>query len=46
MKTDPVQVNVGGTADLFCIADANPVTDGMFSWKWMVRDYHVLYMSQ
>ncbi|XP_060744670.1 nephrin [Tachysurus vachellii] len=35
MKTDPVQVNVGGTADLFCIADANPVTDGMFSWKWM-----------
>ncbi|XP_053363734.1 nephrin [Clarias gariepinus] len=35
MKTDPVQVNVGDTADLFCIADANPVTDDMFSWKWM-----------
>ncbi|TSK49690.1 Nephrin [Bagarius yarrelli] len=35
MKTDPVQVNVGETADLFCIADANPVTDGMFTWKWM-----------
>ncbi|KAF4086267.1 hypothetical protein AMELA_G00104930 [Ameiurus melas] len=35
MKTDPVQVNIGETADLFCIADANPVTNGMFSWKWM-----------
>ncbi|XP_026790730.3 LOW QUALITY PROTEIN: nephrin [Pangasianodon hypophthalmus] len=35
MKTDPVHVNIGDTADLFCIADANPVTDGMFSWKWM-----------
>ncbi|MCJ8740330.1 hypothetical protein PDJAM_G00057640 [Pangasius djambal] len=35
MKIDPVHVNIGDTADLFCIADANPVTDGMFSWKWM-----------
>ncbi|KAF7700292.1 hypothetical protein HF521_003250 [Silurus meridionalis] len=35
MKADPVNVNIGDTADLFCIADANPVTDNMFSWKWM-----------
>ncbi|XP_060753669.1 nephrin [Neoarius graeffei] len=35
MKMDPVHVNIGDTADLFCIADANPVTDGMFSWKWL-----------
>ncbi|XP_072547806.1 nephrin [Salminus brasiliensis] len=35
MKTDPVFVNVGDTADLMCEADANPITSGMFSWKWM-----------
>ncbi|KAG9264674.1 nephrin isoform X1 [Astyanax mexicanus] len=35
MKTDPVFVNVGDTADLMCEADANPITPGMFSWKWM-----------
>ncbi|XP_062872517.1 nephrin [Trichomycterus rosablanca] len=35
MKTDPVFVDVGETADLICIADANPITSGMFSWKWM-----------
>ncbi|XP_076832454.1 nephrin isoform X2 [Brachyhypopomus gauderio] len=35
MKADPVWVNVGDTADLLCIADANPITHDMFSWKWM-----------
>lgn len=45
MKTDPVYVNIGDTADLLCIADANPVTDGMFSWKWMVRHFHIYYLQ-
>ncbi|XP_051535079.1 nephrin [Myxocyprinus asiaticus] len=35
MKTDPVFVNLGDTADLLCIADANPITSDMFSWKWL-----------
>uniref|UniRef100_A0A673K3W2 Nephrin-like n=1 Tax=Sinocyclocheilus rhinocerous TaxID=307959 RepID=A0A673K3W2_9TELE len=35
MKSDPVYVNVGDTADLLCVADANPITYSMFSWKWM-----------
>ncbi|XP_028836423.1 nephrin isoform X2 [Denticeps clupeoides] len=35
MKTDPVYVDVGGTADLLCVADANPIIPGMFSWKWL-----------
>ncbi|XP_026120092.1 nephrin-like isoform X2 [Carassius auratus] len=35
MKSDPVYVNLGDTADLLCIADANPITYSMFSWKWM-----------
>ncbi|XP_051718568.1 nephrin isoform X1 [Ctenopharyngodon idella] len=35
MKSDPVSVNLGDTADLLCVADANPITSSMFSWKWM-----------
>ncbi|NP_001035777.1 nephrin precursor [Danio rerio] len=35
MKSDPVFVNIGDTADLLCVADANPITSSMFSWKWM-----------
>ncbi|XP_077063993.1 nephrin isoform X2 [Siphateles boraxobius] len=35
MKSDPVFVNLGDTADLLCVADANPITSSMFSWKWM-----------
>ncbi|KAF4104345.1 nephrin [Onychostoma macrolepis] len=35
MKSDPVYVNLGDTADLLCVADANPITNSMFSWKWM-----------
>ncbi|XP_074539357.1 nephrin [Halichoeres trimaculatus] len=32
-EKDPVVVNLGGTADLICVADANPIISGMFSWK-------------
>lgn len=41
MKSDPVSVNLGDTADLLCVADANPITSSMFSWKWMVSDVFV-----
>ncbi|XP_067367937.1 nephrin [Channa argus] len=34
-EKDPVLVNVGKTADLICVADANPIIHGMFSWKWL-----------
>ncbi|KAM6909683.1 nephrin [Xenentodon cancila] len=30
-----VFVNLGGTADLICVADANPIISDMFSWKWL-----------
>ncbi len=30
-------VNLGGIADLICVADANPIISGMFSWKMLVR---------
>uniref|UniRef100_A0AAQ5X978 NPHS1 adhesion molecule, nephrin n=1 Tax=Amphiprion ocellaris TaxID=80972 RepID=A0AAQ5X978_AMPOC len=36
-EKDPVFVNLGETADLICVADANPIISGMFSWKWLVR---------
>ncbi|CAJ1061659.1 nephrin [Xyrichtys novacula] len=32
-EKDPVVVNLGETADLICVADANPIIPGMFSWK-------------
>ncbi|XP_016363163.1 nephrin-like [Sinocyclocheilus anshuiensis] len=35
MKSDSLYVNLGDTADLLCVADANPITYSMFSWKWM-----------
>ncbi|XP_026883993.2 nephrin [Electrophorus electricus] len=35
VKTSPMFVNLGDTAVLLCIADADPVTSGMFTWKWM-----------
>uniref|UniRef100_A0A3Q2UDL6 NPHS1 adhesion molecule, nephrin n=1 Tax=Fundulus heteroclitus TaxID=8078 RepID=A0A3Q2UDL6_FUNHE len=35
---DPVFVNLGGTADLICVADANPIIPGMFSWKWLMGE--------
>uniref|UniRef100_A0A3P8Z1Q1 NPHS1 adhesion molecule, nephrin n=1 Tax=Esox lucius TaxID=8010 RepID=A0A3P8Z1Q1_ESOLU len=38
-KSDPLPLNLvfqGETADLLCVADANPIVeDGMFSWKWL-----------
>uniref|UniRef100_A0A3B3XTE2 NPHS1 adhesion molecule, nephrin n=1 Tax=Poecilia mexicana TaxID=48701 RepID=A0A3B3XTE2_9TELE len=34
-EKDPVYVNQGGTADLICVADANPIIPEMFSWKWL-----------
>ncbi|KAM8869116.1 nephrin isoform 2-T3 [Spinachia spinachia] len=34
-EKDPVVVNLGKTADLICVADANPIISGMFSWKWL-----------
>ncbi|XP_062322635.1 nephrin-like [Osmerus eperlanus] len=34
-EVNPVYVDVEGTADLLCVADANPVPSGMFSWKWL-----------
>lgn len=33
-------VNIGGTADLICVADANPIIPDMFSWNWLVRNKH------
>ncbi|KAL6109060.1 nphs1 [Pungitius sinensis] len=34
-EKDPVVVNLGEIADLICVADANPIIPGMFSWKWL-----------
>ncbi|XP_071326506.1 nephrin [Trachinotus anak] len=34
-EKDPVFVNMGETADLICVADANPIISDMFSWKWL-----------
>ncbi|XP_029307046.1 nephrin [Cottoperca gobio] len=34
-EKEPVLVNLGETADLICVADANPIISGMFSWKWL-----------
>ncbi|XP_051261482.1 nephrin isoform X2 [Dicentrarchus labrax] len=34
-EKDPVFVNLGETADLICVADANPIIPDMFSWKFL-----------
>nr|XP_014267518.1 nephrin isoform X4 [Maylandia zebra] len=34
-EKESVFVNLGETADLICVADANPIIAGMFSWKWL-----------
>lgn len=34
-------MNLGETADLICVADANPIIAGMFSWKWLVRATYI-----
>ncbi|KAG9341768.1 hypothetical protein JZ751_018490 [Albula glossodonta] len=35
---DPAYVDVGQTADLGCVADANPINPGVFSWEWLGED--------
>uniref|UniRef100_A0A665VU14 NPHS1 adhesion molecule, nephrin n=1 Tax=Echeneis naucrates TaxID=173247 RepID=A0A665VU14_ECHNA len=35
LRKNPVFVNMGETADLICVADANPIISDMFSWKWL-----------
>uniref|UniRef100_A0A669EZQ6 NPHS1 adhesion molecule, nephrin n=1 Tax=Oreochromis niloticus TaxID=8128 RepID=A0A669EZQ6_ORENI len=37
-EKEPVFVNLGETADLICVADANPIIAGMFSWKWLMGE--------
>ncbi|KAJ6663543.1 hypothetical protein lerEdw1_009622 [Lerista edwardsae] len=32
---DPTYVDVGGTAEIVCQADANPAPVGMFQWRWL-----------
>ncbi|XP_072317579.1 nephrin [Eucyclogobius newberryi] len=34
-EKEPVYVNLGATADLICVADANPIISDMFTWKWL-----------
>ncbi|XP_031517430.1 nephrin-like, partial [Papio anubis] len=34
---DPTEVNVGGSVDIVCTVDANPILPGMFSWERLVR---------
>lgn len=35
-QKDPVLVNLGETADLICVVDANPITPDMFTWTFLV----------
>ncbi|XP_039706024.1 nephrin isoform X2 [Pteropus medius] len=30
---DPTEVNIGGSADIVCTVDANPILPGMFNWE-------------
>ncbi|XP_054854866.1 nephrin [Eublepharis macularius] len=32
---DPTTVDLGGTAEIVCQADANPAPAGMFTWRWL-----------
>lgn len=34
---DPTEVNIGGSTDIVCTADANPILPGMFNWERLVR---------
>uniref|UniRef100_A0A8C6SFY9 NPHS1 adhesion molecule, nephrin n=1 Tax=Neogobius melanostomus TaxID=47308 RepID=A0A8C6SFY9_9GOBI len=45
-ERDPVYVNLGDTADLICVADANPIISDMFSWKWLVRGEEEVEMGE
>uniref|UniRef100_A0A2K6R0C6 NPHS1 adhesion molecule, nephrin n=1 Tax=Rhinopithecus roxellana TaxID=61622 RepID=A0A2K6R0C6_RHIRO len=35
---DPTEVNVGGSVDIVCTVDANPILPGMFSWERLGED--------
>ncbi|KAL4666759.1 hypothetical protein H8959_005448 [Pygathrix nigripes] len=35
---DPTEVNVGGSVDIVCTVDANPILPGMFSWDRLGED--------
>uniref|UniRef100_A0A2K6V515 Nephrin n=1 Tax=Saimiri boliviensis boliviensis TaxID=39432 RepID=A0A2K6V515_SAIBB len=35
---DPTEVNVGGSVDIVCTVDANPIIPGMFSWERLGED--------
>ncbi|XP_062996668.1 nephrin [Elgaria multicarinata webbii] len=32
---DPTYVDLGGTAEILCQADANPAPESMFQWRWL-----------
>ncbi|XP_075696564.1 nephrin isoform X2 [Rhinoderma darwinii] len=32
---DPTEVDLGGRAELVCVADANPASYEMFQWRWL-----------
>lgn len=34
---DPTEVNIGGSVDIVCTVDANPILPGMFNWERLVR---------
>lgn len=34
---DPTEVNIGGSVDIVCTVDANPILPEMFSWERLVR---------
>uniref|UniRef100_A0A2K5EH08 Nephrin n=1 Tax=Aotus nancymaae TaxID=37293 RepID=A0A2K5EH08_AOTNA len=35
---DPTEVNIGGSVDIVCTVDANPILPGMFSWERLGED--------
>lgn len=39
---DPTEVNVGGSVDIVCTVDANPILPGMFQWERLVRKQPLL----
>ncbi|XP_029433046.1 nephrin isoform X2 [Rhinatrema bivittatum] len=41
--SDPTEVDMGGEAEILCIADVNPVIPSMFQWKWLGDDERDLF---
>ncbi|XP_072836001.2 nephrin isoform X2 [Pogona vitticeps] len=39
---DPTYVDLGGTAEIVCQADANPTLSSMFQWRWLGDVEHSL----